>query len=337
MKKKLLIAAGGILITAALLRLWNPPAENISWEQRTMGTRCHITIAEKISKRELSELREKIDAALNDVEQQMSVWRTDSEISTFNAFDSTELFAVSPAFYNVVERALEISKSTGGAFDPTVKPLVDFFGFGAEKNETPVEEILNAVGWKKIQLCPPAAIRKLHPGVQLDLSAIAKGYGVDRVAEEIHAASVKNFIVEIGGEIRAEGKNSKGTNWRVGIETPEADKPFGAVILQSIELSGRALATSGSYRQFKTNAAGVRVSHLVDPRTGAPAETDIASVTVLADRCIDADAAATALFVLGSDAALAWLETRPELSAHFILHAGGEIFIIQSSVNWPRE
>ncbi len=317
-----------------------------------MGTQCHITIAGKMSKRELSILQEKIDAALDDVNRQMSAWDPDSELSRFNRQRSTQPFTVSPEFAGVVERALFFAAETGGAFDPTVKPLVDFWGFGAAENKTPVDEILETVGWQNIESrrdAPVASgarkerdggvastLRKLHPGVQLDLGAIAKGYGVDCVAEIISAAGIKNFLVEIGGEIRATGKNRAGKLWAVGIETPVPGKPFGAEIHRTLRISGAALATSGSYRQFRTDAAGTPYSHIIDPRTGAPAQSGIVSVTVIAERCMDADAAATALLVMGPDAALQWLESHPEFAAHFILHAGGATFTTKQTLNFPE-
>ncbi|MBI9020553.1 MAG: FAD:protein FMN transferase [Verrucomicrobia bacterium] len=307
---------------------------NPSWEQPTMGTLCHITLSGSIPKSELAALRKKIDAALVNVNRRMSTWQADTEISKFNAFQSLEPFPVSPEFATVVRRALELSAATDGAFDPTVKKLVDHWGFGPESDGDSVEEILKAVGWRKVSLRGDALL-KSHPGVQLDLSAIAKGYGADAVADVIRRRGRMSFIVEIGGEIVADGWKPNGQAWRVGIETPDPAQPFGADILESVMLSGRALATSGDYRNFRVREDGTRFSHIIDPHTGMPAATDVASVSVLAGSCMDADAIATALFVMGSEKSFQWLETHSEIEAFFTLHMPDQTLSTRATDGFP--
>lgn len=352
MNKKILIGIAGALILGGLLWHKSHTVINPSWAQPTMGTACHITLAGSISKTGLAALREKIDAALEDVNRRMSTWQDDTEISQFNRFQSLEKFPVSPEFADVVQAALSYAEQTGGAFDPTVKPLVDFWGFGPERmsnieHGTPNDEltrIMDSAGWKKVRL-ENGALIKAHPAVQLDLAAIAKGYGVDRVAEVIRAAGRKNFIVEIGGEIVADGTNREGRPWRIGIESPEPDKPFGAEIFQTLSVLSRvegeipkiAMATSGDYRNFQTRADGTRYSHIIDPHTGRPAQSDVAAVTVIAPRCMDADAVATALFVMGSDKGFQWLENHPEFQAFFILHSpDGQSFSSEATSGFPK-
>lgn len=335
MKKKLLAILATIVIGGLL---WNKSrtVHNPSWEQPTMGTACHITIAGSLSKNKFAALRDQIDAALSDVNARMSIWDQSTEISKFNRFQSLEKFPVSPEFAEVVQSALAYSAMTGGAFDPTVKPLVEHWGFGPNADVQPVEEIMQAVGWQKVKL-EKSALIKISPNVQLDLAAIAKGYGVDRVADVIRSAGSSNFIVEIGGEIVAEGTNRLGKPWRVGIESPEAaGKAFGSAIFHTLEISGKAMATSGDYRNFQTRTDGTRYSHIIDPHTGMPAQSDVAAVTVIAAHCMDADAVATSLCVMGSEQGFPWLETHPEFQAFFILHAPDGSFISKATPDFPK-
>lgn len=321
---------------AALLWLNSRPVRNPFWEQPTMGTACHITIAGPVSKTELAALHKQIDAALEDVNARMSIWNANTEISKFNRFQSLEKFPVSPEFAEVVQSALSYSALTGGAFDPTVKPLVEHWGFGPQADAEPVETIMQAVGWQKLKLAD-GALTKLNPKVQLDLAAIAKGYGVDRVAGVLRANGRRDFIVEIGGEIVADGANRSGKPWRVGIESPEAEgKAFGSEIFRSVELSGEAMATSGDYRNFQTRADGTRFSHIIDPHSGRPAQSDVAAVTVIAAHCMDADAVATSLCVMGSESGFQWLEKHPEFQAFFILHTADGRFISKATAGFPQ-
>ncbi len=309
-------------------RLLNP-----SWEQPAMGTTCRVTLSGSISKKTLSALREKINTVFIDVNRQMSTWETETEISRFNASLSLAPFPISQEFSRVVRRALDYSKTTGGAFDPTVKPLVDYWGFGRKTIGGPIEEIQKSVGWKKVQLKNGALI-KTNPRLQLDLSAIAKGHGVDRVATLLRENGRTNFLVEIGGEIVAEGNNPSGKSWRVGIESPEPGIAFGEKIFQTIELSGRAIATSGNYRNIQIRKDGTRFSHIIDPRTGKPVESNIGAVSVIANQCMNADAMATALFVMGVEKGLQWVETNQMIEALFIVHAPNGAFTFRRSTGF---
>ena len=299
-----------------------------------MGTACHITLSGPISKKELANLREQIDAALTDVNRRMSTWQPDTEISKFNLTQSTNPIPVSAEFAEVVHSALAYSAATDGAFDPTVKPLVDHWGFGPEADAQSIAEILPAVGWQKIRVTRHTLI-KANPRIQLDLSAIAKGYGVDRVADVIRRNGRENFIVEIGGEIVAQGTSPSGKTWRVGIESPEPGRAFGSDIFHTIDLTATAMATSGDYRNFQMREDGSRYSHIINPHTGNPAASDVAAVTVLADHCMDVDAIATALCVMGSEKGLQWLERHPEFQAFFILHAANGTFTSVATPAFP--
>ena len=303
---------------------------NPSWHGLTMGTSYSITIADRPRPTELTEIKAAVDLRLAEVNAQMSTWDPDSEISKFNEFKSLEIFPVSPEFAAVVSRALAIASATDGAFDPTVKPLVDHWGFGPDADPEPIAELMKAVGWQKVR-AENNALLKANSDVQLDLSAIAKGYGVDAVAEVIRSFGFTNFLVEIGGEVVTSGAKEDGASWRVGVQHPGAD----GMVFQALELSGGAMATSGDYRNFRVRPDGTRYSHIIDPAAGMPAETDVASVSVLADSCMDADAVATALFVMGSEEGFQWLKNHPEFDALFILHSS-QTFTTRATDGFPE-
>ena len=336
----ILLTVGGVLL---IVKMTHPLVPSPSWGQPTMGTLCHITLSSSLPDSVLKALRREIDAELQQVNQRMSTWQSDTEISQFNKFQSLDPFPVSPEFAGVVRHALEISAETDGAFDPTVKPLVDHWGFGPEADTGLLAEIMKTVGWEKVVLAGNSLSKK-EENLQLDLSAIAKGYGVDAVADVIRSFDLKNFLVEIGGEIVASGLNPDQKPWRVGVESPQVSAAYSSGIFRTLELLDEAMATSGDYRNFRTREDGTRFSHIIDPRTGQPSETDIASVSVLAGSCMEADAAATALFVMGSKKGMEWLlarreldgENRSELEAFFILHTTNQTFTTRATSGFPE-
>jgi thiamine biosynthesis lipoprotein len=237
----------------------------------------------------------------------MSTYRLDSEISTFNDSVASEWFDVSHETALVVAEAQRVSALSGGAFDATVGSLVNLWSFGPDDRpqRMPTDEELEAamrqVGHGSIDVrASPPALKKAHTDVSIDLSGIAKGFGVDQLAAFLDSVGVAAYLVDIGGEMRATGRKSDGSPWRVGIEKP-ADTPNAPrQILRTIELHDQALATSGDYRNF-FEVAGTRYSHTIDPRTGRPIEFGLASVSVVHPTCMTADALATALMVLGAD------------------------------------
>ncbi len=272
---------------------------------RTMGTSYMVKVA---GSPEIDDdtLRIKIDAELRSVNDQMSTYLESSEISKFNRSQSTDWFAVSEAFAEVVQTALEISRQTEGAFDVTVGPLVNAWNFGpAERTgEAPdrqtIERLKSQMGYENLQVrLDPPALRKTIPELQIDLSAIAKGHGVDRVAEMLVELGAGDVFVEVGGEVRTAG-DKPGGPWRVGIQLPDAADETVMVAHRMLvnDDAGNAMATSGDYRNF-FELAGKRFSHTIDPRTGRPVDHGLASVTVVAPTCMVADAWATALSVLG--------------------------------------
>ena len=266
-------------------------------------------------------LLEVVRARLERVEQLMSSYDSESEISRFNRFASRQPFALSPTTLEVFALALEVSALTGGAFDVTVGPLVAAWGFGAAEapktSPTPVElaALGQRVGYRLLELQhAEGRIAKAHPEVVCDLSAIAKGYAVDEVVEAVRDLGYRNFLVELGGELGARGRRPDGTAWRVAIERPDA---LARSVYAVVGLEDQALATSGDYRNFYQRD-GLRLSHLIDPRTLRPIAHRLASVTVVDPSAARADALATALSVLGPDDGFALAE-REGIPAYFIL------------------
>ncbi len=281
---------------------------------RTMGTTYNIRYwVASGTKVQSPALQREVDALLARFDLMASTWRADSELSRFNLAAAGEWFAVSADTANVVERALELHRITDGASDVTIGPVFQLWGFGAQAAErrndlsTPSEKELQAalarVGAKHLHVrTDPPALRKAIEGLEVDLSSIAPGYAVDLIAEQLAAAGVDNAMVELGGEVRGVGHRPDGRPWRIGVQRPPpAEKTVGLVV----PLANLALATSGDFHNVRT-IDGVKVTHIVDPRTGRPLSYRGASVTVVAPTCFEADGLATALFVMGDEAAYQW-------------------------------
>ncbi|MEC8423525.1 MAG: FAD:protein FMN transferase [Myxococcota bacterium] len=271
-------------------------------EGGTMGTTFSVKVVGTLDAAAQQALAETVDAELEQVISQMSTWIPDSELSRFNAHASTTPFPVSSATSTVVDQAAQVFAMTEGAFDPTVGPLVRAWGFGggqapaAALSADEIDSLRAHMGMHQVEVDLAASvITKQDPAVELDLSAIAKGWGVDRVHAAVVGLGHEDVMVEIGGEVRVSGRNARGARWRLGIERPDASR---GVIHQVVQLDGDAMATSGDYRNY-VERDGQRWSHTIDPRTGRPITHGLASVTVLADDCTTADAWATALNVLG--------------------------------------
>ena len=271
----------------------------------TMGTSYSVQLPRLPAGLPVEDIKHQIDAMLDRINMSMSSYRQDSELSRFNNNRQSAWFGVSPPLFDVLREAQRISRTTNGALDVTVAPLVDLWGFGpSERRGRPpsqqaIDDRLTAVGYQWLQLRPsPPAVRKTLPGLHVDLSAIAKGYAVDRLAGFFDGLGVQNYLVEIGGEIKARGVNARGRHWRVAVERPaDGRRSVHAVV----EIKDAGLATSGDYRNY-FQQAGRRYSHTIDPRTGRPVVHDLASVTVVAASAMSADAWATALLVLGPEA-----------------------------------
>lgn len=305
------------------------PTAPVAISGSTMGTRYNIKLAGLPEEISSEKLKSRIDAELERINDQMSTYRPSSEISRFNGYDGKEWVPVSPETARVVAAAQRISNETQGAFDITVGPLVNLWSFGAEPIDQAVpgteqiKEVKAKVGRYTVEVRDdPPALRKYRSDVEIDLSAIAKGFAVDQIVELLDNLGVAGYLVEIGGEIRARGAKADGTAWVVGIEAP---KEFTRGIQEVIALVDRALATSGDYRNF-FEQDGKRYSHTIDPATGRPVEHNLASVSVVTEDCMHADAWATALMVLG-----------PEIGFHFATERNlAVLFIVRGEEGFIR-
>jgi thiamine biosynthesis lipoprotein len=268
-----------------------------------MGTAWTVKIAEPDLREEDRErIGTTIQQTADQIDQRMSTWKDDSELSLLNRHDTTP-YPVSEELLGVLSKASEIHKLTGGAFDITVGPLVRAYGFGPDAPpQVPTEEeladLMSRIGLNRLTLNrSEGTVTKKHSDLHCDLSGIAKGYAVDQVAAALEALGQTNYMVEIGGEIRTRGRNGSGEIWRIGVEQPDPTiREAGRII----PLLDTAMATSGEYRNFY-EVGGARYSHTIDPRTGTPIDHRLASVSVLHKSCMSADAIATGLNVLGPD------------------------------------
>ncbi len=302
-----------------------PPVAELHMSGRTMGTTYNVKYRPTQTTPTLKALQVEVDALLAEINHTMSTYDPESELSRFNRLRTTDWVSASAPLRDVLKAALEIGAQSEGAFDITVGPLVNLWGFGPEvhPDRIPLERDIAAArrrsGLDKITLSETQpAIRKHHPHVFLDLSGIAKGYGVDRVAELMTAHGIKHFMVEIGGEIRVRGFKDHETPWRIAIEKPLSGERS---VHTMLALSDIALATSGNYRNF-FEIAGRRYSHTIDPTTGWPVDNHLVSVTVLAETSMRADAWATAFQVLGPERGMAIAE-RFSLPVLFVVERDG--------------
>ena len=261
----------------------------------------------------------KIDSLIAAINKSASTYIPTSDLSKINIGDTTVLADAN--LQQVFTKSAKIFKETEGAFDPTVGILVNAWGFGPEKpienlDSLKVQELLKFVGFDKVQL-ENGKIKKLYPEIYLDFNAIAKGYLVDMVSRMFEKNGVKNYMVEIGGEIRARGKNEKGTPWKIAIENPNTDgsRSFATII----ELKDESIATSGNYRKFKVKEDGTKYVHTINPKTGFAKESNLLSASVISKSdCADVDAYATAFMEMGFEKSKIFLKRHPELKAFLI-------------------
>jgi len=293
-------------------------------EGQTMGTTYHVKVVahSPAESARIVALQGDIDASLEQVNDEMSTYRDASELSRFNRHLSTEPFPASPGLLRVMARAKEIGAHTGGAFDVTIGPLIDAWGFdrsGPRATPPSADELSLArtrSGLEKL-VVGDRALSKTVPDLSVNLSGIAKGYGVDAVHDLLVERGFAHFMIEIGGEVRTRGMNEKGAPWRIGINVPRSDAEPDAVF-RAVVLGEGALATSGSYRNF-FESGGKRYTHILDPRTAMPIESRVVSATVVASDCMTADGLATAAMILDIDGVKAALAAVPGASAMLIV------------------
>ncbi len=344
--KKLLL----ILTTLFALTACKPEPKQIAFEGKTMGTTYHIKYIDDGSVKNLpkaEEVQAQLDQLLKTVNDEMSTYQKDSQITQFNQSREVNVpFSVSTDFAKVVEEAIRLNKVTEGALDVTVGPLVNLWGFGPDKrlNKVPsaeqIAERAARVGIEKISVAfgdndrknGKGLLTKKVPELYLDLSAIAKGFGVDKLAEHLEKLGLANYLVEIGGELRGKGNNLQGQAWKIAIEQPTFAQGQAAQI--TVPLHNLGMATSGNYRNYFEDEQGNRLSHIIDPKALAPVRHNLASITVLAPTTMTADGLSTGLFVLGAEKALEVAE-REKLPV-FLIIKNGETFETQMSSEFKK-
>ncbi|MGB5746944.1 MAG: FAD:protein FMN transferase [Desulfobacterales bacterium] len=275
---------------------------------RTMGTTYSVKVV-TADDEGISGVKGKIDKRLKEINRSMSTYQKDSEISRFNRFKEVgQKFKISNDFFRVMRAGQKIHRLSNGAWDGTVTPLVDLWGFGrsGRQDKVPpnseIAALLPDIGFANIDVLNPGFLAKKRAAVTIDLSSIAKGYGVDEVAALLRNLGYMDYLVEIGGEIFAAGHRKDNTRWRIGINRPRADAAFDAVY-KVVALRDQGFATSGDYRNF-FEVDGTRYSHVIDPRSGYPVSNGVVGVSIVADTCTFADGLATAVMVMGVEKGL---------------------------------
>jgi len=296
-----------VILLSACSSPGKPGDNHLVISGNTMGTTYTIKIVKNNflllgdTTKKVEELEDGITSLLRSINMKMSTYIPDSEISLFNNFKKNSWLDISPETAFVLSNSIKISEMTGGAFDITIGPLINLWGFGPDRVPVKIPangeiaRVREKIGYKKISIRndPPAA-RKDDRGVYCDLSAIAKGYGVDMVASFLDSSGFYNYLVEIGGEISVRGKNAGGKEWRLGVLAPDGSND----VKKIIAIGDLAMATSGDYHNY-FEEKGVRYSHIIDPVTGRPITHKLVSVTVIMRSCMEADALATAIDVMG--------------------------------------
>jgi FAD:protein FMN transferase len=286
----------------------------------TQGTSYHIAYNSPDS----IDYHDQIRVIFEEIDYSMSTYNPESVISGIN--NNEPGVVADDYFISVFERAREISAITGGAFDITVAPLVNAWGFGFKEmeNVTPglIDSLLQFVGWENVSMENREVIKK-HPEIMIDMNSIAKGYTVDVVAEFFDDKGVTDYMIEIGGEIRLKGANRNNQLWRIGIDKPVDDPAdISRELEEVVHLTGKSVATSGNYRRYYEKD-GQRFAHTIDPVSGYPVQHNLLSATVIAGTCMDADAFATAFMVMGLEKSMEMASRNPELEAYFIYDLGG--------------
>jgi thiamine biosynthesis lipoprotein len=301
-------AVVAVLVSVGMPRAQNQPAPTrhvTEFRGLTMGGTYSVKIVtarDELDTPGLSTVDQALHSTLNRINALMSTWDPDSELSRFNRSRSVAPFALSPETFEVFTWSLDVGALTGGALDVTIGPLVDAWGFGPSgpRQVLPTRDDI-------------ARLRKARPDIECDLSSVVPGYAADRLARELTDRGFTDFIIDVGGEVLARGRNQTGTPWQIGIERPQA---HGGTVERVVPLSDLAITTAGDYQKYR-EVDGQRVTHILDPRTGRPLTHRLASVTVIDPLAVRADAFDTGLMVLGTDEGLA-LATKLNLAALFI-------------------
>lgn len=315
--------AGGLVLLLFSISCSLDPGPYHTIQGFTQGTTYRITYQHPVE----DSLKPTIDSLLRRFDLSLSAYEPASIISRINRNESG--VATDSLFREVFRESVRVHELTGGAFDITLGPVIDAWGFGPgsrlEVDSLAIDSLLQFVGMDKAVL-DGSQVRKSDPRVQLNVNAIAQGFSVDYLAGYLEQLGCKNYMVEVGGEIRTRGINPKGKFWRIGIDRPLYGNMIpGAQMQAIISMQNRSLATSGNYRKFYEKD-GVRITHSIDPHTGFPKESRLLSATILADNCMRADAYATSCMVMGLEKAKAFVTKHSEIDAYFVYGTEGEAY-----------
>lgn len=320
-----------LFITLVFISCGKQSSEEVVLTGKTMGTTYSVKYVNPAEKVNSSQIHTEIDSVLKHVNMEMSTYIPNSEISRFNAFNKTEWFPVSKDFVVVLRQAKYVAKISDGYFDPTIMPLVNLWGFGPEKRDEKIPTSAEIDSAKKLvdftlieDKIDKPEVRKKSSSVYLDFSSIAKGYGVDKVGDFLESKGIENYLVEIGGELRAHGVKADSSIWRVGVVNPNEKG-----ISIALKLHDLSIATSGDYMNyFEVN--GKRYSHTINPKTGKPITHNLASVSVVDPSCMIADAYATAFDVLGPQKGFALAESL-DIPVYMIIRKGNKFEVKMNS------
>ena len=295
-------------------------AYSISGE--AMGTTYSIKLVTSKDNINKQSLKNDIDSLFVKLNKQMSTWDPNSEISLFNSWKSLAPYDVSDELLYVIDNSIEISKQTDGLFDVTIYDLMSLWGFGPNPklsfpDNQKIKQAMQNSGYKYIKT-ENGKLVKNNKSIKLDLNAIAKGYGVDKIFNFLFKKGIENIFVEVGGEVRAIGRNKNNKKWSIGIEDPIENDVIQSNLSAIIYLSNKSVATSGNYRNI-VNLDGEILGHTINPKTGLPIQTDVLSVTVLSELCMHSDAWATALMVMDYKTGYSKVENNPDIDAIWIL------------------
>jgi thiamine biosynthesis lipoprotein len=310
-----------------------------AWQGQTMGSPYTVKIVGVALDEESSTtLKGEIEKTLREVNRQMSHYQPDSELSQFNRAAPNKPFKVSPEFARVMRFTLDLCKQSRGALDPTLAPVINLWGFGEKSTnravppEAELKAALRKTGYQHVSITPNDELIKDLPELTINLSAVAKGFGVDEMVRVLTRHGFTNVYASIAGEVRLLGHNARGTKWHVGISAPVSNWRENDPMAAVAALSNQAISTSGDYQKFFIDAQGRRLCHIFDPATGWPVQHNVGGVSVVAQDNMTADALSTALFVLGPEAGMKFIESQTNAAALFIVReAEGKFRQVPSS------
>ena len=287
-------------------------------------------------------LQKAVDDRLHEINRQMSHYQPDSEISRFNRAPANVAFSISPEFTKVMRFALELNRLSNGAFDPTLGPVVNLWGFGEKSsqqkvpNDKELQSALAKTGCQHLKITDKNELIKDIPELSLNLSAIAKGYGTDAIIQLLIQNGFTNCYASIAGEVRVLGQNPRGNRWQIGVASPVTHWNEDNSMATVVSLSDQAISTSGDYQKFFTDPQGRRLCHIIDPSTGWPVQNKVGGVSVIATNSMTADALSTVLFVMGPDKGLKFIEAWTHTAAIFILRESENSYRQISSSRFSR-